>query len=155
MTKNIVKTIYTSSKFESKEKVIPFAELLPQVNEWLKNICSSQSINYNIEEKSIIFKGTQITYNLYYSSSVRRYFLSFIPKNVWTYSSKKILEPAFQNTINFFTLLEDHINISAIGFEKCQETNSIDISNWHYRTIFDHQLKPLSDLDNSAKLNGF
>ena len=149
MTNNVVKTIYQSSKFESKEKVIPFSELLPSINLWLKSFCSSNSIVYNSEENTIIFNKTHIVFNLYYSSSVRRYFLSFIPKNVWTYSSKKILEPAFLNTIKFFVLLNSQIRIMNIDFAKCEQSNIIDISSWKYRTVFDHQLKSLSELDNN------
>lgn len=130
-----IASVYESEKFDSEERVVPFKELNPQVLESLAIYCNAKKIRFNKEDRTIFFNDVQITYYLYYSPAIRRYFLCFQPKNVWTYSSKKVLLPAFHGTIEFFNALKSQTTLGGLQFFKSALTGEVDISNWKFATL--------------------
>lgn len=130
-----VVTSYISNQFSTFEDVILYAELYPQVITQIQNISIINGFEH--EAREITFKGSKIRYSLFYSPSIRKYFLSFIPKNVWTYSNREVILPAFQNTVDLFKRLPDVLDVGDIQFNKTSKTGVIDITNWGVSTVPD------------------
>jgi len=146
-------TTYKSSKFNSFEEVIPYVDLYPLIINQMNNI--SIINGYDHTDREITYNGTRIEYSLFFSPSTRRYFLSFIPKNVWNYSTRTVLIPAFQNTANMFSQLPNKIKINNISFQKAKVSGTIDISNWGLSTIPDcgfNTVKSITELSTINKI---
>lgn len=144
-----IATVYHSNRFEAEQKIIPFSELNPLILDGIKRYCAHKKLKFIENDKTIFYNGSSITYYLNYSPSSKRYFLCFLPKNVWKYSSKSKLIPAFNNTIQFFKELKVETNFGGLTFVKSTVSDRINIFNWKYTTLYDHEPKSLSTLSNS------
>lgn len=141
-------TVYVSTYFENKIDVPPFKEMIPKLNRNLARLCDSrEDLLLDEDKRSIIYGATIIEYRLYYSSVCRRYFLSFYPKNIWSYAKKKDLETAFKYTIEFFQTLNDQISIYKIGFIKNESFNLLDISDWKFKVFNSKDHSELSSIN--------
>lgn len=129
----VIASVFESEGFLTKEAVVPFKELYPSIKNYLTNFCSENGIIYD-GEKEITFNNTKITFYLYYSPKIRRYFLCVIPKNIWEYSNKNVLLLAFNETLDFFKKLPDSMDICDVNFKKSSVTGKIDISDWSFTT---------------------
>ena len=128
-----IATTFESLSFEREESVMPFKEILPLVKQFFKDFCKEQSIDFD-GDKEITYKNTKITFYLNYSPKVRRYFLCIIPKNIWDYSYKKVLMPAFNETIDFFKRLPQTLEIGEVKFKKSSIGGFVDIKDWTFTT---------------------
>ena len=128
-----IATLFESENFEGEEVVIPFKEIYPLIKNYLKEFCKNNGITYD-GEREITFNSTKITFYLNYSPKVRRYFFCIIPKNIWDYSYKSVLLPAFNETIEFFKKLPASIKLGDVDFKKSSITGNVDINSWSFST---------------------
>lgn len=142
-----IATLFESEDFEKEEAVIPFKELYPLVKNFFKDFCSSNSIEYD-GDREITFNKTKITFYLNYSPKIRKYFLCVVPKNIWDYSYKKVLLPAFDETIEFFKKLSNEIDIGEVKFTKSSITGELDIADWTFTTDPDVGKSSLTQISN-------
>ncbi len=146
-----VATLLASEDFGSEERVIPFKEIIPLLKQFIGDFCTQNKIAYD-QDKEITYKNTKITFYLNYSPKVHKYFLCFKPKNIWKYSYKSVLLPAFQETIEFFETLPICVNIGEVMFSKPKITGTIDISSWNFTTDPDIGINRLSQIKNFGEI---
>jgi hypothetical protein len=128
-----IATLLVSEKFQPEEKITPFKEVLPLAKEYFSTFCNENNLYYN-GDKELKFNNTIITFYLSYSPKIHRYFLCFLPKNVWEYALKKELLVAFNDTIACFKKLPSSIQLGKMSFSKPSISNHIDISDWSFTT---------------------
>ena len=101
-----------------------------------------------MEKGEITFNKTKITFYINYSPKIRKYFLCIKPANIWDYSYKKVLLPAFDETIEFFKRLPQTIDIGEVKFSKSTVTDHIDIKEWTFTTDPDVGVNSLTRITN-------
>ena len=141
------------SKFDTEQSVTPFKELYPFIEKYFKDFCRKNNIEYG-GEREITFNKTKITFYVNYSPKTRRYFLCIMPKNIWTYSYKKVLLPAFYETIEFFKKLPETIEVGEVKFSKSAVTGHIDIKDWKFTTNPDIGVNSLTQITNFNQIRG-
>jgi hypothetical protein len=144
-------TIYVSEKLEKDDRKIPFKELIPLFKDYFKGYCDKNSLQYN-GDKEILFKNTKVNFGINYCSSIGRYFLSFYPMNIWDIAYKKVLIPAFKETIEFFDTLPTEISIGDIKFLKVTSEKNIDVSQWAFSTDPDVGKNKLNQISSNAEI---
>ena len=142
-------SFYISQKFENRIKVPPYKEIIPVLENSLTKLCERKGLIINTDEKKILTDGCSIEYRLYYSSVVKRYILSFTPKNVWEYAKKSELETAFTKTMNFVDSLKDLVTLMGIHFQRydSKKVKSINIADWGFSLLNDTKLRTLSNIN--------
>lgn len=150
----VIPTIIESEAFGTEEKIVPYKEILPLIKDFIKTFCARNSLEFNGEDE-ISFKSSKISFKVYCSHGLRKYFLTFFPTNIWDISYKKVLLPAFNETIEFFNTLPSTFTISDVDFKKSQVTGELDISEWEFSTDPDlgkSKLKDISDFHSIKSL---
>jgi hypothetical protein len=146
-----VATVFESEKFQSEELGTPFSELYPIVKAFIQEFCKNKGCGYD-GDKGIIYNTVNITFYLNYSPFVKRYFLCFIPTNIWKYSTKTVLQPAFNSTVDFYKMMPDNLDLNGIKFTKSKITGELDISTWTYATKPDIGTNKIADLSTTGKV---
>jgi hypothetical protein len=149
-----VATLFQSEKFETLPK---YQEIYPIVITEINQICKDLGIDS--VDKKITFNTTKILFYLNHSSQAGRYFLCFLPENVWPKNTKKSnLVTAFNDTIDFFNLLPEKIFCDDIEFNKSKIDREINTSKWKFTTDPDiglHNLEDINYLPNIIKIGKF
>jgi len=148
-----IATLFESENFDKEEAVTPFKELYPFIRSYFQNFCNENNIEYD-GEREITFNKTKMTFYVNYSPKIRRYFLCIVPKNIWDYSYKKVLLPAFNETIEFFKKLPDTIEVGEVKFSKSIVTEDIDIKEWTFTTNPDVGINSLTQITNFNGIRG-
>lgn len=128
-----ISTIFESEAFGADEKILPYKEILPLLKGYLKVFCDQNGMEFNGKDE-ITFKSTKISFGVYCSYGLRKYFVAFYPKNIWDQSYKNVLLPAFNETVEFFNIFNAKIDIGEVEFRKSNVTGEIDISEWGFST---------------------
>src|SRR4030042_4286352 len=105
-----VATLFESEEYRGEEFVIPLSELYPFTKACISEYCTKSGFEYD-GDREITYNTCKISFHLNYAPSLRKHFLCFIPKNIWRYSTKTVLQPAFNGTIDFFKLLPNNLEI--------------------------------------------
>lgn len=145
-------SFYMSQKFQSSIKVPPYKEIIPVLEKSLTTLCESKGMIINVEDKEITSNGCSIEYRLYYSSVVKRYILSFTPKNIWKYAKKSELETAFVKTMDFVNSLNKEVSLMGINFQRYEPSaiETINIADWGFSLLNDTKLRTLSNINYSS-----
>lgn len=128
-------TLFESEVPANAETTMPFSELYPLVSNFFAQYCQQKSLMFNSVEREISYKSTKIRFQLNYSSAAKKYFLGFVPKNVWTTAYKKVLIPAFSETLSFYNDLPNAIQTGDLKLVKSKISGFIDISDWSFSTV--------------------
>jgi len=142
-----IATLFESENFGKEEAVIPFKELYPLIKNYFRKFCEEKNIEYD-GEREITFNKTKIEFYINYSPKIKRYFLCVVPKNIWDYSYKSVLIPAFNETIEFFKILPRIIDVGDVKFSKSEITGVIDIKDWTFTTNPDIGINNLTQITN-------
>ena len=127
--------MYTSNEISYEE--IPYPELYSIIIDYFQNYCITFGYDHDAESRMISYKNTKIKYSLYHSSQNKKYFLNFIPENVWQWSTKNVLLPAMTNLVSFYDSLPVSIEFEPVIFTKTEITGALDISKWTFSTVPD------------------
>lgn len=142
----VISTVYTSNVIPYDE--IPYTDMYDLVIDYFQNYCIIHGLEHDFESKIITYNNTKIKYGLFYSPQNERYFLNFIPENVWEWSTKKVLMPAMSAILDFFKSLPTRLVFKQVHFSTSEPTGVIDISDWNFFTEPDLGYNKIKDIQN-------
>lgn len=145
---DVTATVYESSAIPRQTLIPHFKDVYPNIQDFFKEQLGTSNVLFNENNRILKYKGSQMTFYLYFSPLVRRYFLCIFPKNVWRYAYKNQLIPALNTAVDFFNSLPDSFQVNNISFNKSNVTDAIDISDWTFTTTPEITERKITTLSN-------